>query len=144
MAGRFWILEDGDRKIGTLRRTEDGATITMLGEEYSFDDFDQACSTLGIDIPGSIEEETPVEEVMGYPTNTPAFNSTWDVQRKLPLFTKSEKSKSFHAAGYYIIRFDHAWVRSFCPRANTLSAYRYQGPFKTRLEMNERLRLASD
>ena len=42
------------------------------------------------------------------------------------LFTKSKKSKSLYCAGYYIIKFDKGWVRSFCPKLVTLESYDYK------------------
>jgi hypothetical protein len=38
-------------------------------------------------------------------------NSMYDIKRKLPLFTKSEDSKSLYCAGYYVIKFDKGWVK---------------------------------
>ena len=57
----------------------------------------------------------------------------YDVKSKLPLFTKSEKSKSLYCAGYYTIRFEKGWVKSFCPKLITVERYEYRGPFKTEL-----------
>jgi hypothetical protein len=62
-----------------------------------------------------------------------------DVQRKLPLFTKSAKSKSLYCAGYYIIKFDKGWVKSFCPKLITVERYETKGPFKSDLEMRQAL-----
>jgi hypothetical protein len=59
----------------------------------------------------------------------------YDVRRKLPLFTKSSQSKSLYCAGYYIIKFNKGWVKSFCPKAITVERYPYQGPFMDKLEM---------
>ena len=59
------------------------------------------------------------------------------LNRSLPLFTKSEKSKSLYCAGYYIIRFDKGWVKSFCPKLITVERYETQGPFKTDIEMKQ-------
>jgi len=61
----------------------------------------------------------------------------YDIQKKLPLFTKSKDSKSLYCAGYYTIRFEKGWVKSFCPKLITLQRYEYQGPFKTDLEMKQ-------
>jgi hypothetical protein len=61
----------------------------------------------------------------------------FDIKRKLPLFTKSIDSKSLYCAGYYVIKFDKGWVKSFCPKLITLQRYTYQGPFKTELEMRQ-------
>ena len=63
----------------------------------------------------------------------------YDVKNRLPLFTKSFKSKSLYCAGYYIIKFDKGWVKSFCPKLVTLETYDYKGPFKQKLEMREAL-----
>jgi hypothetical protein len=67
----------------------------------------------------------------------------YDVKRKLPLFTKSDKSKSMYCAGYYIIRFDKGWVKSFCPKLITLERYEYKGPFTSDIEMRSELSNAS-
>ena len=61
----------------------------------------------------------------------------FNVQKKLPLFTKSPDSKSLYCAGYYIIRFDKGWVKSFCPKLITIERYENKGPFKTELEMKQ-------
>jgi hypothetical protein len=83
------------------------------------------------------------KEVYGYPTSAQPFNPLLDVQRKLPLFTKSEKSKSLYCAGYYIIHFEKGWVKSFCPKLITVERYEYQGPFKTTVEMKQALSKAN-
>ena len=56
-----------------------------------------------------------------------------------PHLAKSFKSKSLYCAGYYIIKFDKGWVKSFCPKLVTLETYDYKGPFKQKLEMREAL-----
>ena len=63
----------------------------------------------------------------------------YDVKRKLPLFTKSAKVKSLYCAGYYIIKFDKGWVKSFCPKQITVERYETKGPFKTEIEMRQEL-----
>ncbi len=76
-------------------------------------------------------------EVHGYPTSTAPHNSMFDIRKKLPLFTKSEDSKSLYCAGYYTIKFEKGWVKSFCPKKITLERYPYKGPFKTEIEMKQ-------
>ena len=78
-------------------------------------------------------------EVNGYPTSCVPYNKVLDVRRKLPLFTKSNKSKSLYCAGFYIIHFEKGWVKSFCPKLITVERYETQGPFKTKLEMKTAL-----
>ena len=66
----------------------------------------------------------------------------YDIKRKLPLFTKSEKSKSLYCAGYYIVRFEKGWVKSFCPKLITVERYETRGPFKTEFDMKSELNRA--
>jgi hypothetical protein len=42
-----------------------------------------------------------------------------------------------YCAGYYIIRFDKGWVKSFCPKLITIERYENRGPFKTEFEMKQ-------
>ena len=49
------------------------------------------------------------------------------------------KSKSLYAAGYFIIRFEKGWVKSFCPKMITLDRYESKGPFKTDIIMRTEL-----
>ena len=75
--------------------------------------------------------------IHGYATSTEPHNAMFDIRKKLPLFTKSSDSKSLYCAGYYCIKFDKGWVKSFCPKKITLERYPYNGPFKTELEMKQ-------
>jgi hypothetical protein len=59
----------------------------------------------------------------------------YNVRKKLPLFAKSDKSKSQYCAGYYVIKFRKGWVKSLCPKLITLERNNYYGPFKTENEM---------
>jgi ribosomal protein S1 len=65
------------------------------------------------------------ENVNGYPTpwNTVYNKADKEVDETLPIFTKTEKSKSYHSAGYYGIKFPNGWTQSFCPRVHTLTSY---------------------
>ena len=146
--GRFWILEEDGRKLGTICKQEDRRymfscdTGTMI-----FDNQRQLQSKFnGSWMWGStlddIEESPKVLKevsVYDYPSKFKAYNQIFDVQKKLPLFTKSKKSKSLYCAGYYIIKFEKGWVRSFCPKMLTLDRYPFKGPFRTQLEMKQEL-----
>ena len=82
-------------------------------------------------------------EVYGYPGSQKPYNSMFDVQKQLPIYTKTTKSKSLFCAGYFIIHFDKGWVKSFCPKLVTLEKYEHGGPFKTELEMRQELSRAN-
>lgn len=143
--GKFWIVEENNTKVGVLKLTDQQKYIfssknvvkTYDSKKKLFDHFgsDFFQSTTTIDTP-----LTPAEyNIQGYPTSTEPCAPMFDVKRHLPLFTKSEKSKSIYCAGYYIIKFDKKWTKSFCPKLITLERYPFEGPFKTELEMKNRL-----
>jgi len=144
MPGKFWILEDSEgTKKGTLRAGDDGSINALVdGEISSYADWSSCVRELDLtDLKESVKEVVvdTVQDVNGYPTNCEPFNSIWDMKKKLPLFTKIAKSKSQHAAGYYIVKFEHGWVPSFCPKLTTLTNNEYHGPFKTKIECRTRL-----
>ena len=79
------------------------------------------------------EHVTPIpkDRVHGYPTGCRTHNGMWNVQLKLPLFTKTNKSKSWFAAGWYSIKQHRSWKVLQNPKLIVLERYTYQGPFYT-------------
>lgn len=141
---KFWIVEQDGEKIATLRKSEDDRFV-MSNETgvQIFDTKESLTKKFGQNffVVKIVKEAvtTLPNEVHGYSTSTEPHNAMFDIRKKLPLFTKSSDSKSLYCAGYYIIRFDKGWVKSFCPKLITLQRYPYQGPFKTELEMKQKL-----
>lgn len=141
---KFWIVEKDGTKFATLRKNEDNKFV-MSNEKgvRIYDNKKSLTDQFGKDffIVKIVKEANNADplEVHGYPTSTEPHNAMYDIQKKLPLFTKSSDSKSLYCAGYYVIKFDKGWVKSFCPKKITLERYEYQGPFKTELEMRQRL-----
>ena len=144
---KFWIVEDNDIRIGTLAWNDDRYMFSNSAETCFFDNKRQMKKKFGVDIIWSeataIIDTTKSYDVHGYPCSVKPYNEMYDVKRKLPLFTKSDKSKSLYCAGYYIIRFDKGWVKSFCPKLITVDRYETRGPFKTELEMRQELSRAN-
>jgi len=146
---KFWIVEKDGEKVGTMSyNDEQRYMFSSAAETCFFDNTRQMKRKFGIDIEwGTTTNIEPVEEdydVHGFPTSVCPYNSMYDVKHKLPLFTKSEKSKSLYCAGYYIIKFDKGWVKSFCPKLITIERYESQGPFKTDIEMKSALSKANN
>ena len=139
---KFWIVEKDGSKFATLRKNEDNHFV--LSNETGMKVFpskESLTKQFGKDffIAKIIKEADTAEpwEVHGYPTSTDPHNAMFDIRKKLPLFTKSEDSKSLYCAGYYTIKFDKGWVKSFCPKLITLQRYEYRGPYKTEIEMRQ-------
>jgi hypothetical protein len=143
---KFWILEDHGVRVGTLSVADERFMVSNSNGTRFFKNKKQLQKGLGKDLDWlaqSITEVDATKEVHGFPTSTVPFNSMFDVKKKLPLYTKSSKSKSLYCAGYYIIHFDKGWVKSFCPKLITVERYETKGPFKTDLEMKQALSQAN-
>lgn len=130
---KFWIVESNGTKIATIQAIDEGgyayvhdnqrerfSTIKLLSKQYNivFDSYK-----------ASNEENN--NECYGFPCDCVPHNEVWDVNRRLPIYSKDDRSKSFYCAGYYVIKFNNTWVKEFCPKNITVSRYEYHGPFRT-------------
>lgn len=134
-----WILVENDKKVGSLGKSKKGYYLLKKGERINFKTIDH----LGIELPkkelNSKIEFTQHHQIYNFPCSSKPYDPVFNIIKKLPIFTKSKKSKSHFCAGYYIIKFRKGWVKSFCPKLITLERYPYQGPFKTEHEMKSEL-----
>jgi hypothetical protein len=139
---KFWIVEKDGEKFATLRKDDDNRFVMSNATGIKiFNNKESLTKEFGKNffVAKIIREADNAEpnEVHGYPSSTAPHRPMFDIKRKLPLFTKSEDSKSNYCAGYYIIKFDKGWVKSFCPKLITLQRYEFKGPFKTEFEMKQ-------
>lgn len=142
--GVLWVVEEAGRKVGTLHKKEGNKYIlSSYNGEYYFNKKSEITKQFGSDffLRGikTTVSSINTNDCYGYPTRWTPCNGMYDVRRKLPLFTKSNQSKSLFCAGHYIIKFPKNWVRSFCPKLITIERYPYEGPFKTEEEAREAL-----
>lgn len=134
---KFWVVEDRGQKIATIQARGDGGYAYVHDEqrEYfaSVKNLKQKYNIKFSPIERPRKENT--KNVYGYPVESKAYNQVWDVQRRLPIYSKTAKSKSLFCAGYYLVKLNCIWTENFCPKNITLSRYEYVGPFKTKEEM---------
>lgn len=146
LKNKYWIVEDHGTKIATIQAVEDGGfvyventsrqkypTIKLLSKEHN----------IVFDTNSKKESKVTEHMVYDFPIKQKPWNVLWDVKHQFPIFTKTSKSKSYYCAGYYIIKFNNGWVKAHCPKFITLNRYPYQGPFKSKEEMQEQLRIAN-
>jgi len=142
---KFWIIEEDGQKLGTLQKQEHNGWIFLSKREKKevFHTQESLREKFGIDITQTAEKKIPVEipsenlQVHGYPVTQQPYNPMFDVQKQLPIYSKTAKSKSLFCAGYYIICFEKGWRKAYCPKLITLQRYPYKGPMKTKLEMQQ-------
>jgi hypothetical protein len=138
---KFWIVEQNGEKFATLRKTEDHFVLSNNQGIKIYNSKESLTRQFGEDffVVQIVKEADNAEpnEVYGFPTCVTPHHPMFDVQKRLPLFTKSSDSKSSYCAGFYVIRFDKGWVKSFCPKLITLQRYEFKGPFKSEIEMKQ-------
>ena len=126
-------MKENDQKIGTVEAAPGGFTVRMYNDQQEFKTIRTIKNKTKITF-----EEPPVRqknkaghEVNGFATDSTPYNAIYDVQRRLPMFTKKRKSKSWIAAGYYRIRINGTWTMQFCHKLILLQRYEYQGPARS-------------
>lgn len=146
-----WLIKDGNTKIGTIAKIKRGYQLLHNGKAITFKDLAEIKSKIGIaffeETIKKVKKETTESgtyNIYDFPCKSKPYEPLYNVQKKLPLYTKRLKSKSQHCAGHYIIKFRKGWVKSFCPKLITLERYPYQGPWKTEEESRIALRKANN
>ncbi len=145
---KFWIVEENGTKLGTLQKQEDNGWIFLSKQDKNarqvFHTQESLFTKFGFNIFSESNIKKPEEEIQkdnfdvhGYPCSQHPYNPMFDVQKQLPVYTKTPKSKSQFCAGYYIICFEKGWRKAYCPKMITLSRYNNKGPMKTKLEMQQ-------
>ena len=142
---KFWIVEESGSKIGHIQAVDNGGVVFVQDQHReTFPSLKLLAKKYNIVLnkrtarPQTASDT--VYEIYGFPTPHRPYNVLYNVKKKLPVFTKSAKSKSYFCAGHYVIRFDQSWSRSYCPKIITLNRYQYLGPFRTPEEASQALK----
>ena len=136
---QFYILTQDDKKVGNIEATGDGFAVRINNQVMPFKTIAMIRKQVDIEFPavGNRPNREPASyQVQGYPSGSRVYNPIWDVQHKLPLFTKNNKSRSWFAAGWYQVKQRRTWTIEQSPKLITLQRYQYQGPFYTKEEAN--------
>jgi hypothetical protein len=142
---KFYIVEQDGEKVATIQINPDSVVLVHNQQRERFASIKTLQDKHNIVFDKTARKkdkakDTEGNEVYGYPCSNKPHNELYDVQKKLPLYSKNAKSKSKYCAGYYVIQFQNAWLKSYCPKFITLQRYPYHGPYKTKLEMQEQLK----
>ena len=153
---KFWILEDAGVKLGTIRKKDDSDfEVIIRNEGIEILSTDALTTKYGSSILEpklvkrieSVEYGKSIDEVLGYPCKHKGFNTVLkDIKGKqVPVYTKTENSKTLYAAGYYGLHFNGVWRNTYCVKLETLENYEFVGPFKSKSEVEaEALKASKD
>jgi hypothetical protein len=136
---KFWVVEESGQKIATIQARDDGGYAYVHDDQREyFPSVKNLKQKYNIRF-GPIEKpkKENIKTVYGYPITGRAYNQVWDVQRRLPIYSKTLKSKSLFCAGYYLIKLNQEWSEQFCPKNITIGRYEYVGPFRSQQEMRK-------
>lgn len=132
---QYWVVTDGSRKVGNV--TAEGSTFTLTMDNK----IEHFASTKAIEKNAQIEfiktikpAENKQPSFAVFPTTGKIYNSFYEVKRKLHIFTKTQKSKCYYAAGWFALKQTETFEPIFCPKYIFIQRYDYMGPFKTEEE----------
>jgi hypothetical protein len=136
---QYWILKKDNKKVGIIEAVADGFAVKIQNNVSRYKTIKMAGRDAGIEFEPAVKtKKQSVNQVHGYDVGGRIYNALWDVKHKLPLFTRSDKSKSWFAAGWYMVKQHRNWKLVQNPKLITLERYKYQGPFHTKEEANDK------
>jgi len=133
---QYWILQQDDRKIGNIEAADDGFRVVINGSQHQFKTLRTIKNKVAIDFQNLPRSGTASKDnsVLGYPTDGRPYNGVFDVPHQVPLWTREPRSKSWYAAGWYLLKQGRGWQTEFCPKMIILSRNDFLGPFHTEQE----------
>jgi hypothetical protein len=129
---QFWILQENDLKIGNIEACAGGYQVKINNQIAQFKTIKMAARQINIEFEPAVKvkkSKITLDHVHGYPVAGRVHNPMWDVPQQLPVYTKTAKSKSWFAAGWYNVRRGRHWRTVLAPKLIVLQRYPYQGPF---------------
>ena len=137
---QFWILQDGNQKVGNIEACAGGYQVKIRNQVSQFKTIRMAAQRVNIEFESNSKssvEKNLKSLVHGYPATGRIYNPVWDVKMKLPIYTKTTKSKSWFAAGWYWVKKGRSWSVMQDPKLIVLQRYEYQGPFHSQEKTHE-------
>jgi len=132
---QFWIVTDGTSKVGNVIADGSGFEVKLNGNKTHFKNTSAIKKQTSIEFQQTKVEKSKKEIPFNeYPTTKKVYNSMLDIKRKIHLFTKTTKSKCYHAAGWYVMYQSEEPTVVFCPKYIFIQRYEYEGPYKTEYE----------
>jgi hypothetical protein len=137
---QFWILQKDNQKIGNIEACDGGYQVKINNQIAQFKTIKMVARQVNIAFEPAVKKTKPsttVAHVHGYPVSGRVYNPMWDVPQQLPVYTKTNKSKSWLAAGWYNVKKGRHWRTLQSPKLIVLQRYPYQGPFYSEQEAHD-------
>lgn len=132
---QYWVVTDGEKKVGNVIADGSGFNVKLQGNIQHYKNTSDIKRKVNIEFQTVKKQKTKSDVPFNqYPTTPKVFNSIFDIKRKVHLYTKTKKSKCYHAAGYYVMKQNGQNEVVFCPKYIFIQRYPYLGPYKTEEE----------
>jgi hypothetical protein len=127
---KYWILKKDDQKIGAVEADDQGYVVSTDAVRVRYKTIPMLRRAADITFePATTIPKSDPYQVHGYQTGCKAYNPVWNVHMKIPLFTRQPKSRSWLAAGWYLVKKHRNWQVVRNPKLILLERYPYHGPF---------------
>lgn len=140
--GKYWIITDGERKVGNITANSSGYGVCLNNSVYQFNTTKDIKDYAKIRFEPVKTNKTKINvPYPQYPVPERIYNSILDVSRGLHLFTKKNKSKCYYAAGWFVIEYNGTKQIEYCPKYIFIERYPYIGPFKSKQEAESQINI---
>jgi hypothetical protein len=143
LKNKIWIVESEGNQIGTIFAVENGGYVYVRNDNREkFNTIKLLSKTYNVKFDKLNKKKIKIESsntIYSFPIEGKAYNVMWDLKHKLPVYTKTSKSKSYFCAGHYVVYFNEEWTEMFCPKLITVNRYKFFGPFKTQDQAQDQL-----
>lgn len=124
------MVTNGQNKVGNVEQTKNGYCVTLGNHQCNFDSTQTIRELVAIEFQRPSSKHTVTKPPYAiWPTTGKTYNNVFDVKRRLHVYTKTRKSKCYHAAGWFKLKIAGEWQNVFCPKYIFVQRYAYQGPY---------------
>ena len=129
--GKFWVIKKDNKKIGSVEKDNRGYFVTTQQGNARFKTIKSLRDVTNIDFKDGEERiKYPENQVILVYIGSTEVTQVYNIHTRLPIYTKEKKSKSWYAAGYYMLTIGRKSKVVFCPKLILLDRYGYFGPVK--------------
>jgi hypothetical protein len=133
---KYWIVEQDGEQVGTLQASPSGISFVKGNDREKFVSIKLLRTKYNITFAKEqrLKKISDISfDVYGFPCDHKPFNVLIDIIKKIPIYTKANRSKSFFCAGHYLVHNGVNYAYTFCPKLITLNRYDFFGPFQTKV-----------
>lgn len=137
---KLWVVENNGEQVASILTSPEGVTFVYNEKRENFVSIKLLKDKYNITI---AKERKPKREsqvsydVYALPCDHKPYNSLLNITKKIPVYTRTPKSKSFYCAGHYLIKINDVYTHSYCPKLITLNRYEFIGPFYTKFDAKQ-------